>query len=208
MPSPSLKFVPLYSPIAPKNRWAQSFTQKKKNFNVDMKRDMTYPMIPRIFLGSTFIILKWSVFVKWWLILLKNLSFSKWHQLLRVSYTKVVYQNFFNLQKPLLSVFYWQRFPVIVLTCMENLQLIEKKEKIELKESKQKKLRCFIPMQPSPLVKPASIESSQDWLSLSKWYLWEADVPWLIRMSKIGTLRDTWQKLGERHSRPTWLIIL
>ena len=59
-------------------------------------------------------------------------------------------------------------------------------------------LRCFIPMQPPPLVKLASTENSQDWLSLSKRYLWKADVPWLVRRRpNIRTLRDTWQQLGD-----------
>ena len=72
LPSSSLKFVPMYSPIAPKNRRAQSFTQEEKeNFNKGMMRDMTSPMTLNTFHGSTFIILmKLSVFVNLLLILL------------------------------------------------------------------------------------------------------------------------------------------
>ena len=59
--SSSLEFVPMYSHIAPKSRRTQLFTQKEEHFQ---QRDMTFPMIPNIFHGSTFIILmKLSIFV-------------------------------------------------------------------------------------------------------------------------------------------------
>ena len=77
LPSCSLKFVPMYSSIAPKTRRARSFTQEEK-FQKSVKRDTTYPMTPNIFHGSTFIILmKLSVFVNLLLILLKNIRVSK-----------------------------------------------------------------------------------------------------------------------------------
>ena len=76
---------------------SHSLRRRKNIFNKGLKRDMTFPMIPNIFHGSTFIILmKLSVFVNWLLILLKNLRVSKQHQMLRVSSAKVVCQNFFT----------------------------------------------------------------------------------------------------------------
>ena len=43
LPSSSLKFVPMYSPIAPKNRRAQSFTQEEKE-NFQQRYDEGYDL--------------------------------------------------------------------------------------------------------------------------------------------------------------------
>ena len=82
LPSSSLKLVPMYSPIAPKNRRAQSLTQEEsKTFNKGMMRDVTCQVTLNTSRGSIFIILmKLSVFVNLLLILLKN---PRGHQLRR-----------------------------------------------------------------------------------------------------------------------------
>ena len=66
--SSSLKFVPMHVAIAqllPKVDVLSCSLRGRKNiFNKGLKRDMTFPVIPNIFHGSTFIIpMKLSVFV-------------------------------------------------------------------------------------------------------------------------------------------------
>ena len=72
-------------------------------------------------------------------------------------------------------------FPIVITSGDEGsissatFELLEGTHRSEAERT----LGCFIPIQPPPLVKPASIETSRHWLSLSERYLWEADVPWL-----------------------------
>ena len=146
LPSSSLKFVPMYSPIAPKNRHAQSFTQEEKE-NFQQRYDEGYDLSndPKYF---SWLHIHHPDEAKRLCELIVDPTEEPRSQQTASAVEGVIRKSnlskFLELSKPpAKSVPPAKKSCVKVLTSTENLKLIEKKErekreKIDLKESKRR----------------------------------------------------------------------